>query len=185
MARPSHLEGRLLAVLDECRPRGEPELGARLMLGVALALGVPLLAAARAVPSGGDGVDALRLAAADAPSDSVIERTLEAADGERLTLDLESGASVELRGWDEPRAQFRVRLGGHDADATRVDIARVADGIRVHMWVDTSGADAVRRLTRSRSVCRGTTTCAWIPRAATCRCPTWKEASTARPAAAA
>jgi beta-lactamase regulating signal transducer with metallopeptidase domain len=136
MARPTHLEGRLLAVLDERRPRGEPALRNRILLASAFLLGVPLLAASRVVLT--PPADApLRVAAADAGKrNGVIERTLPAADGERLTLELETGASVSVRGWKDPSAKIRVRLDGEEDD-TRVDVARVADGVRVHMSLET------------------------------------------------
>ena len=136
MARPTHLEGRLLAVLDDQRVRSEPRLRTRVLLALAVMIGVPLLTASRAVPLA-PADTTLRLASANAKqSDSIIERTLDATNGERLTLDLETGANVTVRGWAEPKAQFRVRLGGRDGAQTRVDIARVDGGVRVHMWFD-------------------------------------------------
>jgi beta-lactamase regulating signal transducer with metallopeptidase domain/DUF4097 and DUF4098 domain-containing protein YvlB len=138
MARPTHLEGRLLAVLDETRARAEPDSVTRIVLCAALALAVPVLAGARAVPLASSD-ETVRVAATTERSDPAIERTLDATPGETLTLDLETGARVDLRGWDEPRVRVRARLGGRDRDATRVDIERVADGVRVHMWVESSG----------------------------------------------
>jgi beta-lactamase regulating signal transducer with metallopeptidase domain/DUF4097 and DUF4098 domain-containing protein YvlB len=140
MARPTHLEGRLLAVLDDQRARNEPRLRTRLLLVSALVLGVPLLAASRAVPWSPTDTT-LRVASVDSSADSkqpgsVIERTLDAADGERLTLDLETGANVTVRGWNEPKAQIRVQLGGRDGAQTRVDITRIDGGVRVHTWFD-------------------------------------------------
>jgi beta-lactamase regulating signal transducer with metallopeptidase domain/DUF4097 and DUF4098 domain-containing protein YvlB len=137
MARPTNLEGRLLAVLDEQRVRGEPRVRTRVLLASALVLGVPLLAASRAVPlAPADTTVRVASAGAKQPG-SAIERTLDATNGERLTLDLETGASVTVRGWSEPKAQIRVQLGGRDWAQTRVDIARVDGGVRVHTWIET------------------------------------------------
>jgi beta-lactamase regulating signal transducer with metallopeptidase domain len=137
MARPSHLEGRLLAVLDEHCSRDEPRRLTRLVLAIAFILGVPLLAAARAVPYAPSDRTLVVAAGTSSPG-SQFERTLDAANGERLTLDLETGGSVTLRGWDEPRVRVEVRLAGRDWTETRVDIDRVADGVQVRAWSDSN-----------------------------------------------
>ena len=64
-------------------------------------------------------------------TDSTFERTLAAESGGRLTLDLDTGGDVTIRGWDEPRARLRVRLGGRDWRDTRVSFERVDGGIRL------------------------------------------------------
>jgi beta-lactamase regulating signal transducer with metallopeptidase domain len=144
MARPTQLEGRLLAALDGSRPRFGFPAAARAWGWAALALLVPPLAALRPVPR------AAPLPAAETPAvtvtnartamptpapqapDSTIERAVEVPPGGTLILDFESGGSVDIQGWDEPRVLVRARLGGLSWRDTRVDIERVSQGVRVH-----------------------------------------------------
>jgi len=64
-------------------------------------------------------------------ADSTIEKTIDAAPGERLVLDLQTGGSIVLRGWDEPRVRVRARLAGDDWRDTRVSLERTNRGIRL------------------------------------------------------
>src|SRR5262249_44374634 len=48
--------------------------------------------------------------------------TFDATPGETLVLDLETGGNVELRGWDEPRVNVDVYLGGRDGKDTQANI---------------------------------------------------------------
>ena len=127
MARPSHLEGRLLAVLDDRRPRYAPRPRARRaawlgLLGLVLPLAAlkPMAGAADedagppAPPVTGSVAAAPRPAVSKTPirqeSDSVIDRSIPATPGGVLELDLESGGSVELLGWDQPTVRVRGQL---------------------------------------------------------------------------
>jgi beta-lactamase regulating signal transducer with metallopeptidase domain len=67
----------------------------------------------------------------DGPTLSVPQKTISASPGETLLLDLETGGSVEVSGWDEPRVTVDARLGGRDANETRVDVERDSEGVRV------------------------------------------------------
>src|SRR6185503_12280030 len=64
-----------------------------------------------------------------ASGDSTIERVIDAKAGERLTLELETGGSVVLRGWNEPRIRMLARLGGIDWADTRIALERVNNGV--------------------------------------------------------
>ena len=126
MAKPSHFEGRLLALLDERRPRSAPRPRARVLLWSALLTLLVPVALLSPVPT--------RAAAAVLPpvqpgSDSTFTREIEAAPGGHILLDLESGGSLDVRGWDEPRVQVRVRLGGADWRDTRVSLERGEGGV--------------------------------------------------------
>jgi beta-lactamase regulating signal transducer with metallopeptidase domain len=155
MARPTHFEGRLLAVLDQRRPRQAPRARARRAAWAGLMGLVVPLAALTPVPRAGDaagsdlhppGLPVTALAAVSAPlspadktpirqqSDSVIERSIAATPGGVLELDLESGGTVELRGWDEPTVRVLGRLAGPNWRDTRVSVERSGDGVTVHSW---------------------------------------------------
>ena len=108
MARRSHLEGRLLAVLDETRARGgipTRVTAASLVVATLLWSGSaglePRLIAARAqVPAAPEPASILANASegdTDADLGPESEHTLPASPGGRLDLELETGASVESR----------------------------------------------------------------------------------------
>jgi len=141
MARPSHLEGRLLAVLDERRERHSGAWMRAIVGGSLMAIVVPLAAAN---PSRSEVPPTPRLpqlaaitalpplsVVPPAAHDTVFDRSVDTRPGETLTLDLDSGGRVEIRGWDEPRVTIRVRLGGRDWRDTDVEVSRVSDGVRV------------------------------------------------------
>ena len=132
MARRSHLEGRLLAILDERRLRqavpGRVHAGLLIVLAGAL---VPLaglhLTTAAAHPR-----DPEAKAALAADEDRVDEqRSEEVEPGGLLSLDLDTGGKVILRGWDERRVVVRAKLAGRDADDTRVSVDHVNGGVEV------------------------------------------------------
>ena len=124
MARPSQFESRLIAVLDETRSRGlvARRGAAAASLLVMLALVPIAFAKAKSVT---------KTAKSEAPSSSV-DHSVPAANGETLTLDLETGASIDVTGWDEPRVDVAVQFRDDDADETRVDVGRAANGVRIH-----------------------------------------------------
>lgn len=66
--------------------------------------------------------------------DSSFERSVKASPGEQLELDLETGAGVDIRGWDEPSVRVRGRLGGVDWRDTEVTLERTDGGVRLHTW---------------------------------------------------
>ncbi len=143
MAQRSTLEARLLSVLDDSIPRRAMSARARLAGAVLLVLALAPLAAltpvARAVASPDVKVEA---ASADdkvenasaAAATPATEHSVDAAPGEQLDLDLESGAAVDIQGWDEPRVLVRVRLGGRDGAQTRVTVERQAGGVKVRSF---------------------------------------------------
>ena len=63
--------------------------------------------------------------------DSLFEKTIDAASGEKLTLDLRSGGAITIHGWDEPRVRVAVRLAGRNWRDTRVWLERIDGGIRL------------------------------------------------------
>jgi beta-lactamase regulating signal transducer with metallopeptidase domain len=141
MARPSHLEGRLLAVLDPACPRQVPPRRARRAGWAGLAMFVLPLAAL--TPTARKAIVS-SLGAAPGPEantqpvrmgeDSVFERSAAASPGEQLELDLESGGSVDIRGWDRPTVRVRGHLGGANWADTRVTLERTEGGVRLHAW---------------------------------------------------
>ena len=168
MARPSTLEGRLLAVLDESTPRRarSPRLRVAAATLAAVALVpfaglVPVARAAGVVPAVLEGgtltasmgspvtTGAVTVRSSSTPDRSTergskgggqrFDRSLAATAGEELTLDLETGAGVTIRGWDESRVDVEVQLGGDDWRGSRVDVERAQGGVRVHSWQEARG----------------------------------------------
>ncbi|MDB4952348.1 MAG: peptidase BlaR1, partial [Gemmatimonadetes bacterium] len=161
MARASQLEGRLLAVLDGARRRPAlSRRAAAAASAAALALVVPL-AALRPVPARAstpswkaeagsessstapsvDGRTAAHPAvdvtgtAFGAPAagqqDRVVEKTLPARPGGRLTLELEPGGGVSVTSWDRDEVWMRATIGGRDGRWTEVRMEPARDGVRV------------------------------------------------------
>jgi hypothetical protein len=148
MARSSQLEGRLLAVLNESRPRAAVAHRTKwLTLGsmVAMTLVVsafrpvgserepgepgepPTLEKTPVVITAGPSV---AVPAAIVPAaDSTFERSTAAPIGGTLTLDLKrTGGAITITGWDRAQVLVRARLGGSDWRETRVTLEPLADG---------------------------------------------------------
>jgi len=160
MARRSALEGRMLAVLDDTQVRGSLSRracsAALAVLAVALIplAGVRPVAAAetpagrepatlidtRSVPTTAPSKDQrARPEQTRAQPDSVIERILPASAKGVLRLELETGGTVDVRGWDQPRVRVVARLRGRNwrdeefsADADRGNIV-------VRSWFSARG----------------------------------------------
>jgi beta-lactamase regulating signal transducer with metallopeptidase domain len=136
MARPSHLEGRLLAVLDDSRARAAVprRVAAPIVAIVGLLLGPLAGLLPGPVPGAADEPPRARrqsLSSEDGPA-STFERTIQTSPGGRLRLDLETGANVEVRGWDAASVQVRARLEGPDWRDTRIEVAREGSGVKVY-----------------------------------------------------
>jgi beta-lactamase regulating signal transducer with metallopeptidase domain/DUF4097 and DUF4098 domain-containing protein YvlB len=162
MARPSTLEGRVVAVLDSARVRSTPTAAAKRLTAIGasllliLAATVSPVAASPAVLSpavdndtsvttvrGGAAaatepvvmpswkVTARSLAAAAQGADSVIDRSFNVSPGGLLTLDLNSGGGVTVRGWDDDRVRVRALLGGINWRDVDVQIERESNGVRI------------------------------------------------------
>lgn len=160
MACPSHLETRLRALLDETRARNgmsRKVIGAAIVVAAFVLL--PLAAARpelRATTRIAKPINFTRavgraqrmwtrpvgrafqtiagvgsIGTSRTSRTSIAPRSVHAAPGETLVLDLETGGQVEVTGWDEPRVTVDARLGGRDAADTRVEVERVGEGVRV------------------------------------------------------
>ena len=159
MIRSSHLEGRFRAMLDSTRsraavtPRFQAAAATLMLCAMVPAAGLRTVAhaAPSSVATASQGVrittpstqvavasDINRIVESNfvattrgALDDSTFERTIDASAGERLTLDLPTGAEVVLHGWDEPRIRLVARLSGRDWRDTRVDLSQVSGGVRL------------------------------------------------------
>lgn len=145
----SHLEDRLVALLDETRARSNVSRRARLGAATFAALLIVPLAAARpewrevmepvidtvinpamepVMEPARQTVNAIkRKPVSGAP----VDQSVAASPGETLLLDFPAGASVDIRGWDEPRVRVRGTIGGDDGADTRVYTDRHARGVRI------------------------------------------------------
>jgi len=130
MACPSDFETRLRALLDRTRKRGAiPRVGAWLAIGGAALFIVPLAAArpeVRVRPANETGGAGTRAIASPA-----FERSLDAAPGGTLVLDLNTGAGLEIIGHDAARVDIRGTLGGPDAYRSIVEATKRGNEIRL------------------------------------------------------
>ena len=160
MARPSTLEGRLLAVLDETVPRRAPARVARLAAALAVAAALVPLAGLTAVARGTLLAEPKPVAASPAPvvlytvtpapaknllagvnvhgcrieGGETMNCTLDVRSGETLELDLETGGSVTIHGWDQSRVELRGHLKSNDLPGMHAEMTRVSNGIRLRSW---------------------------------------------------
>jgi len=156
MARRTHLEGRLLAVLDETRRRGAVRprggvatLALTLLMLVPFAGLEPRLFAAPAAQDVKASTTTTtststtaetrknttfqpKQDAVDGDDAHTMEDTLPARPGGRLELDLVTGGSIEIRGWDRNEVSVHVELGGADWRSTQVGIGPESFGVAVH-----------------------------------------------------
>ena len=135
MARPSQLEGRLLAVLNESRRRVSLSSRARFIAAAGTAMLLVPLAAFRAVPREQPPAPALSaiakspVAAApqamekSRPADTTFELSAPASNGGTLVLDLNTGGKVIIDSWDRPQVHVRASLGGRDWRSTKVTLS--------------------------------------------------------------
>ena len=146
MARPSQLEGRLLAVLHTRRRNPLTRRGAFAVSALAFLMLVtiaalrPVPAEAIVVASQAEVPASLRVMpaivmASEVPIekakpasrfDSVVIADVAASSGGTLTLDLKTGAGVRITGTDENRVRMRAELGGRDWRGTEISL--VGDG---------------------------------------------------------
>lgn len=153
MARPSQLEGRLLAVLDAQRTRAVPSRAARAAAWVALALIVIPLAAMRpAAIAAVHAMPSLAPALALAPhrvwtADSVWEGSLAATPGGTLDLDLQTGGEVTIMGSDDGRISWKALLSGRDYRDSHVSVQAASGGTDFKSW--QQGADRDRHYSTS------------------------------------
>jgi len=146
MARPSQLEGRLLAVLDESQSR--IGFGRRRLLtasfmtlaAVVLISAFQPVASQAAVVIGSQGnansVVLPPVAASAAPvvsrsRDSSVTREIAVASGGTVDLDLRTGAGITITSWDQPRLRMRATLSGPDWRETRLTLEPNGSGARI------------------------------------------------------
>ena len=143
MARRSNLEGRLLAILDDARARGvSPTRAGMAKLGLTLLILLPVAgleprfdAADAHEASKGRAISRAETPASDADKPgSSLEDDVPASPGGLLDLDLETGGSVEIRGWERNQVNVRSQLGGTDWADSRVEIAPAGNGVRVRCF---------------------------------------------------
>ena len=142
MARPSQLEGRLLAVLNGSQQRASLSRGAPLATAVASGLLLIPLAAFRAVPRADAGAvkrvsqSAARQSAgySSRRADTTFQLSTPARSGGTLMLDLKTGGKVMINSWDRAEIVVRASLGGRDWRATRVRLEPSETGARLESF---------------------------------------------------
>jgi beta-lactamase regulating signal transducer with metallopeptidase domain len=156
MARPSQLEGRLLAVLNAPRQRVRISPATRKFALVAVALAfvtlsafTPISRAAAALPrvivptiiASQFIAPSSPVAATDkatltpvvpkAALDSQILKWIDVAPSGTLELDLETGAGLTITSWAESRVEVRGTLAGRNWRDTEVSLQRTSTGARL------------------------------------------------------
>jgi len=127
MARPSQLEGRLLAVLNGSRRRIGVSRPAKIAAAALSLLVLLPLAAFRPVPKSitSEGLQASIKRPAVVPQqgfDTTFVLSAPARSGGRLELELKTGANVTITSWDRPQVSVRASLRGRSWRQTRVKL---------------------------------------------------------------
>jgi beta-lactamase regulating signal transducer with metallopeptidase domain/DUF4097 and DUF4098 domain-containing protein YvlB len=133
MARPTQLEGRLLAVLNETAQRAHLTTRARLT-GYAMTTVFVLGLSAFSLEARAMKAAVTRSAAslvAELTPDSVVVQEIRTESGGQLILDLKTGAGVTITGTDEPVIRMRASLGGKDWRNTDIRLTKTSAGARV------------------------------------------------------
>ena len=155
MARPSQLEGRLLAVLQN-RRRGSLGRSRRMSAAAIAAIALLVIAALRpvrtaqavVVASQADSPALLKVvappevrtaiarpekpvAAARVSGDSVADGDVRASSGGTLVLDLKTGAGLRITGTDENRVRMHATLAGRDWRNTNISLVSEGSGARI------------------------------------------------------
>lgn len=127
MARPSQLEGRMLAVLDTVRSRRTVARSAAATAAIAALAAILPLAALSPARAAEVEEGVLRSAAAEVPPPFAApeEALVQAAFGGRLALRLGAAAQVRITGWDRDAVQVRSWAA---EGAPGVDALLVRDG---------------------------------------------------------
>ena len=152
MARPSQLEGRLLAVLSESRQRVSVSRSARRTVALLSALILVPLAAFRAVPRAeasartpSPAITRMRAEPSSAALihaapivgaprlgvDSTFHLSAPVQSGGTLTLDLKTGGAIVVTGWDRSEVSVQARLAGRDWRETEVRLDPADGGARL------------------------------------------------------
>jgi hypothetical protein len=160
MARPSQLEGRLLAVLNPSGPRYEMSRVTR-VAGVTVAFVVfvalsaftpmprasllpravmPTIIATQFVPprspatvekTGASSWTKGKAVKEERVADSSFEQSVSVRAGGTLVMDLKTGAGLTITGWDQDRVRVSVTLGGRSWRDTEVTLERTGSGARL------------------------------------------------------
>lgn len=157
MARPSQLEGRLVAVLNASRRGGRMSSVTKTIALASAAIAffavsaftpisrvaplnevvVPTILATQFVPPNSPmsitNETSIGTAAGSAGKnvDSTFEKSVAVRPGGALELDLETGASLTIKGWDQPQVRVRGSLGGRDWRSTEVRLEQDGSGARL------------------------------------------------------
>lgn len=77
--------------------------------------------------------DAGHAAAAAAPAQDArqIDKQFQIGSGKTLDIDLETGGSLDIRGWDQESVSVRASLGGRDGAASAVEFDETASGLQI------------------------------------------------------
>jgi beta-lactamase regulating signal transducer with metallopeptidase domain/DUF4097 and DUF4098 domain-containing protein YvlB len=152
MARPSQLEGRLLAVLSESRQRVSTSQRARRVVPALFALMLIPLAAFRAVPRPRPNVPAAGIALPQLQPivaaartqlqrvgvDSSFHLAVPARTGGTLTLDLKTGGRIIVTPWDRSEVAVDAHLAGRDWRWTQVTLEPSDDGAILESYFASS-----------------------------------------------
>jgi len=143
MARPSQIEGRLLAMLDDCRSRTALSARAARLTQVFMLLTLMPLAGVTVAVSATRTTRTLHHEtpqSVPADAESRVQRTFAAHDGGRLTLDLPAGAVLDMQGWDRSEVAITAQLAGKDWRRTALEFDPKSDGVTVHLRPDNLSA---------------------------------------------
>jgi hypothetical protein len=130
MARPSQLEGRLLAVLNEAPRERAIGPGTRWLTIAFMTLVALMVSAFRPVHRSTSANEGVSLAPSETAkpiaavaADSSFERDVSVRSGGTLSLEISrAGGNVSITGWDRPQVRVRGKLGGPNWRETQVTL---------------------------------------------------------------
>jgi beta-lactamase regulating signal transducer with metallopeptidase domain len=154
MARPTQLEGRLLAVLNSSRrPRVHSRIARSISLAgaaslfIALAAFTPMTRITPIVQTIAPSIVASQFVTTRSPIaavtetrkkaplrssfDSTFSKRVAASEDGTLDLDLDTGAGLTITSWDRPEIEVDGTLGGRDWRETEVNLERTSGGARL------------------------------------------------------
>ena len=65
-----------------------------------------------------------------------IQKEFKVAPGKKLTVDLKTGGTLKITGWDKDVLSVKGHVGGRDADECRVEVEEESDGVHIRSHYD-------------------------------------------------
>lgn len=71
-----------------------------------------------------------------APQQGDIDKEFKVSPGKKLDVDLRTGGSLKIAGWDRPIVSVKGRLPGRDAEHCHIEVEEQPDGVRISSYYE-------------------------------------------------